>query len=41
MYVSQDEVPISGGDTAYPWSCEEAGITSQSDQLVGASEFTQ
>ena len=26
MYVSQGKIPISGGNDAYHWSCEESGL---------------
>ena len=41
MYVSQGGIPISGEDGVYQWSCDYPGLTSQSDQIVGASVFTQ
>ena len=41
MYVSQGYITISGGDAAYQWRCEEPGLTSRHDKLVGASAFPQ
>ena len=35
MYVSQGEIPISGGDAAYQWSFEDSVLTSRSVQQVG------
>ena len=41
IYVSQGQIPMSGGDTTYQWSLEEPGLTSRSDQLVDASTCPQ
>ena len=35
IYVSKGKIPMSGGHAAYQWSCENTGLTSQYDQLVG------
>ena len=37
IYVSQGGIPMSVGDAAYQWSCEDPGLTSRYDQIVGAS----
>ena len=39
MYVSQGEMTISGGNSAYNWSCEDPGLTSWSDHLVGVPAY--
>ena len=41
MYVSQGDIPMSEGDTAYHWSCEESVLTSRYYQLVDVSACPQ
>ena len=41
VYVSQVKIPMSGGDAAYQWICEEPSLTSRSDQVVGALVWPQ
>ena len=38
MYVSQGGITISGLDDVYQYRCEEPGLTSRSDQLLGAPD---
>ena len=39
MYVYQGNIIMFGGYDAYQWICEEYGLTSLSDQLVGTSAY--
>ena len=41
IYIYQDEMLISGGDSAYQWTCEDPSNNSRSDQLVGILVWTQ
>ena len=41
MYISQGEIPMSGGDAVYQWICKGPVLTSQYDKPVGVLGCTQ